>query len=150
MAYSARSPHGAALRLSFMFSVALSACGGGGGAESAESAAARAGERLQGQWVLVDFRPEQPLEPVLSTLLAAQLGNLTITLDGQTLRAQGIGITAERTYAIREAEGDHFTADVVEAGHIAYEVRGRFAASELPFVSHTTPWRGTGKLIRAR
>src|SRR6185436_1927486 len=77
--------------VAFLLPFAVS-CGGGGGSSRDDAAArmAEAADRLRGDWVLVDFRPEVGLEPMLAQLLAMQVNHLTARFDGQRLFATGV------------------------------------------------------------
>ncbi len=98
-----------------LMAACLVACGGTGQeATTPEQKIARAAERLRGSWLLVEFRPEQQLEPVLASLLAVQLGRLSIFLDGTNLAAQGVGVHANRQYTVDTANGDRFTATIID------------------------------------
>lgn len=130
-----------------LFAGALAACGGAS-AESPEAAVAHAGDRIRGTWVLADFRPEEQLEPVLSALLSAQLGHLTVALDGANATVQGIGVSALRKYTIDTASGDQFTATIIDPAGLKYGVVGGFQGPDLVFTSQTSPWRGSGRLRR--
>lgn len=128
----------------------LVACGGTGQeATTPEQKIARASERLRGSWLLADFRPEQPLEPVLASLLAVQIGRLTVFFDGTNLTAQGVGIRANRRYLINTASGDQFTATITDEMGVTYGVMGTFQGQDLLFAAQTPPWRGSGRLQRA-
>jgi len=127
-------------------------CGGGstGAGDQASAEIAAASSRLKGDWILIDFRPTQTLEPMLAALLQAQLNQLTIQIGDGTLTAQGIGISAERTYRITSAAADGFTAQLIDQTNVAYTVSGGFQGIELAFKSETDPWQGTGRLKRLR
>lgn len=131
-----------------LFARGAVACGGAS-AESPGAAVAHAGDRLRGTWVLADFRPEEQLEPVLQALLSAQIGHLTVTLDGVNANVQGIGVSAARTYTVDTASGDQFTATLVDPAGLKYGVVGGFQGPDLVFTSETSPWRGSGRLRRA-
>jgi len=132
--------------------LSLLGCGGGSASagDPASTEVAAANHRLQGDWVLIDFRPTQTLEPMLAALLQAQLNQLTITVSGDKLTAQGIGISAERTIKLTFAAADGFTAQLIDPTNVAYQVSGGFQGIELAFTSETDPWRGTGRLKRMR
>jgi hypothetical protein len=119
-----------------------------GNQAAAEVAAAK--NRLKGDWLLIDFRPTEPLEPMLAALLQAQMNQLTIRIGEGTLTAQGIGISAERTYVITSAAADGFNAELIDPTDISYRVNGGFQGTEVAFSSETDPWRGTGRLRRVR
>lgn len=124
------------------------ACGGSS-PMSPEAAVAHAGDRLRGSWVLAEYRSEEQLEPILASLLAAQIGRLTVVFDGENISAQGVGVTAQRRYTIDNASADQFTATVVDPTGLKYGVTGNFQGPDLFFTSQTAPWRGTGRLRRA-
>jgi hypothetical protein len=127
------------------------ACGGSGsGAASPQVAVARVSERLRGAWVLVEFHPEERLEPMLSSLLAVQMGHLTATLDGANMSIQGVGVAAQRRYTVDTASGEQFTATIVDDMGAKYGLVGGFQGPELVFTSQTSPWRGSGRLRPAQ
>jgi hypothetical protein len=127
----------------------LVACGGTGQeATTPEQKVAHAAERLRGSWLLVEFRPEQQLEPVLASLLSVQIGRLSIFLDGTNLTAQGVGVRANRQYTVDTAGGDRFTATIIDTMGMKYGVLGSFVGRDLVFSSQTEPWRGSGRLQR--
>ena len=125
----------------------------GGARSSADTAAvdrSRAGDRLRGQWLLVDYRPEQPLEPMLGALLGAQLGRLAVTFDGQALTADGTGFHAQRSYQVTEADGDALHLVLKDETGVPYDVEGTFVGVDLQFHAETSPWQGTGTLRRTQ
>lgn len=129
--------------------VSLIACGGTGQeATTPEQKVTRAAERLRGSWLLVEFRPEQQLEPVLASLLSVQIGRLSVFLDGTNLAAQGVGVRANRRYTVDTANGDQFTATIIDEMGMKYAVAGSFVGQDLAFSSQTQPWRGSGRLQR--
>jgi hypothetical protein len=129
----------------------LSACGGSR-AQSPDAAAAdraRASDRLKGRWLLVDFRPDQPLEPMLGALLGAQLGRLTASFDGQWLLAEGTGFRTQRSYVVTEAAADGLHIVLKDDMGVQYDVVGTFVGNDLNFTAQTSPWNGSGVLRRA-
>jgi hypothetical protein len=136
--------------LSGILALGAAACGGSGAQPvSPQVAVARASDRLRGTWVLVEFHPEEQLEPVLASLLSVQMGHLTVGLDGGNASIQGVGVSAQRTYTIDTAGGDQFTATIVDPVGAKYGLVGGFQGPELVFTSQTSPWRGSGRLRRA-
>jgi hypothetical protein len=128
----------------------VASCGGTGQeATTPEQKISRASERLRGSWLLVEFRPEDQLEPVLASLLAVQIGRLTVFLDGTNLTAQGVGVQANRQYSLITATTDQFTANIVDPQGMKYGVSGAFLGQDVVFTSQTPPWRGSGRLQRA-
>jgi hypothetical protein len=125
-------------------------CGGSqaSGSDAAAVDRTRASDRLRGRWMLMDYRPEQPLEPMLGALLGAQLGRLAVTFDGQTLMAEGTGFRAQRTYQVTEAAGDTAHLVLTDETGVRYEVQGTFVGNDLKFHAQTSPWQGTGTLQR--
>ncbi|HVU02447.1 MAG TPA: hypothetical protein VHE30_11875 [Polyangiaceae bacterium] len=132
--------------------VALSVAGCGGssaqGPDAAEADRVRASDRLKGRWMLVDFRPDQPLEPMLAALLGAQLGHLAVSFDGQWLLAEGIGVRAQRSYVVQDAAGDGLHLVVRDDVGATYDVVGTFRGNDLEFSARTSPWQGAGRLTR--
>lgn len=130
-------------------SVAAPACGGGQGSASDPSRQiAAANQRLLGTWVLLDFQPEVPLEPMLAQLLAMQMGRLTAQLDGGRIVATGMGVQTTRTYRIDQAEDDRFKMTLFDETGVAYEAWGAFRGDTILFEAMTPPWQGRGTLKR--
>jgi hypothetical protein len=127
----------------------LGACHGSSPApDTARQAASDASLRLEGQWTLVEFQPAQPLDPLLSGLLAAQLNQLVVSFHGGTLTAHGMGVDASREYRVTQAAADGFSALVIDPTNVAYRVTGAFQGPDLWFNAETDPWRGRGRLRR--
>jgi len=118
--------------------------------DTAKQAASDATARLEGSWTLVDFQPAQPLEPMLATLLAAQMNQLVVSFHAGSMTIQGVGVTAERVFTVTSAAADGFSATITDPTNVAYRVNGAFQGQSLGFTSLTDPWRGQGKLQRAR
>jgi hypothetical protein len=131
-------------------STCLLACAGnrGSDAEDPASRIAAANQRLQGTWLLVDFQPEVPLEPMLAQLLSMQMGRLTAQLDGGRLVATGLGVHATRTYRIDDASMDRFKLTLFDESGVTYQSWGDFQGDLVRFESLTLPWRGRGSLKR--
>ena len=120
-------------------------------ADSADSAIRTTQQRLQGRWLLVEFRPEQTLEPMLGALLNAQFNTLTVTIGPGELHAVGPGVDTQRRYQLLWATGDQAGLKVLDEGGIAYEVAMSFERDgTLSFSSRTSPWRGVGRLRRVQ
>lgn len=139
------------LSLAALLSLCAASCGGSGSeATSPQAAVAHVADRLRGSWVLVEFHPEEQLEPMLASLLGVQMGRLTLTLDGANLTAQGVGVSAHRTYTIDTASGEQFNATLVDDMGVKYGLVGGFQGPDLVFTSLTSPWRGSGRLRRSQ
>jgi hypothetical protein len=139
----------ASAALAFVFSLPLVGCAGSGSnANDPARAIAATNQRLQGTWLLMDFQPEVPLEPMLAQLLSTQLGRLTIQLDGGRVVATGLGVQATRTYRVDDASMDRFKLTLFDDTGVPYESWGDFQGEIIRFQSLTTPWRGTGTFKR--
>ncbi len=112
-----------------------------------EAARQEAAQHLLGAWVLMDYQPEMPLEPMFASLLSAQFGTMVVEFDGQTLNATGTGVNVQRPYRVTQASFNRVTAVVYDQG-VAYDVVGEFRGNEFWFVAQSTPWRGHGVLRR--
>lgn len=134
-----------------VFLPALVGCGGSNARPVDASAAARAdaNRRLQGDWVLQSYQPEVALEPMLQGLLAVQIGHLRVSCDGQQLTAVGPGVSATRRYVVTDAAFNRLKVTVYDEG-VPYLVQGEFQGNQLAFHALTSPWRGSGMLVRAR
>jgi hypothetical protein len=128
----------------------LAGCGGSQTSDPVPDDLGRAADRLQGEWVLTAFQPAQQLEPMLQTLLAAQIDNLVVTMRAGTMSVRGTGVQADRTYRIVQATSDGFSAEVSDQTGVTYQVTGEFMGLDLAFSTHTAPWQGTGRLHRTR
>lgn len=126
-------------------------CGGSHTTPADASAANRAAanRRLQGAWVLTSFQSEVPLEPMLQGLLAVQIGHLQVKFDGKQLTALGPGVEARRQYVVTDAVFNRLKVTVYDDG-LPYQVEGEFQGNQLSFHALTSPWRGSGLLVRAR
>ncbi len=128
----------------------LSACASSRGTEPVPNDRARADDRLQGEWVLMSFQPAMAVEPMLASLLAAQMGKLTVTFRAGAMGVSGVGVAGDRTYRVIQATEDGFSGVVTDPEGVAYRVTGGFEGLDLRFASETDPWRGTGRLHRVR
>jgi hypothetical protein len=134
-------------------SLTCAACGGGveaSAGDTAQQEIQRSSTRIEGEWVLVEFRPEAQIETMFAALLAAQMGQMRITLRSGTMRVEGVGVVAERTYRITQAAADGFSAVMIDPNGVEYRVTGAFQGTDLAFVSQSDPWRGSGRLRRER
>jgi hypothetical protein len=128
----------------------LFGCGGSQASDPVPDDIGRAAERLQGEWVLTAFQPAEQLEPMLVTLLAAQIDKLTVTMRAGALSMRGVGVQADRSYRVVRATEIGFTAEVTDQTGVTYQVTGEFQGLDLAFRVHTAPWQGTGRLHRVR
>lgn len=128
----------------------LTACGGSrtGSRDAAEVAREEASRRLIGNWVLVSYQPETPLEPMFASMLSAQFGTLVAQFDGQRMVVSGVGVSTARRYRVTQGGIDRLTLVNYDDTGIAYDAVGEFRGNELWFASLTTPWRGRGVLRR--
>jgi hypothetical protein len=138
--------------LGVLLSLGLLACGGGGGTpgDTASQEIKRSSGRLEGEWVLVEFRPRDQLEPMFAALLAAQMGQLRVSFREGQMSITGVGVQAERTYKVTQAAADGFNAVMIDPNGVSYQVTGAFQGVDLAFVSHSDPWQGNGRLRRLR
>ena len=139
-------------RVALGFGLVVAGCGSSSTPppDTAKQAAIDATARLAGDWRLVEFQPAQPLEPMFAQLLAAQLQKLVVTFRGGTMHVEGIGVSADRIFTVTSAAADGFSATITDPTNVVYQVNGAFQGPELGFTSLTDPWRGQGKLERAR
>ncbi|HTQ04158.1 MAG TPA: hypothetical protein VMI54_09880 [Polyangiaceae bacterium] len=119
-------------------------------ADATQKAMSSAAARMEGGWTLVEFQPAQPLEPMLQNLLNAQLNQLTVTFHAGTMSVQGVGVDAERAFNVTTAANDEFSATLTDPTNVVYQVNAIFDGPDVDFTSVTDPWRGRGKLRRAR
>jgi len=105
--------------------------------------------KLDGQWRLVSFSPEKPLEQPFQGLLDAQLKALTVSFRGDQYFAAGPGVNLQGRYQVTSAVGETFEATLFDPDGVAYPIAGRFRGTELDFQSQNERWRGSGVLARA-
>lgn len=105
--------------------------------------------RIRGTWVLQTYNPSTPLEPMLAALLGFQLGQMTVTFDGQRAVATSPGVHTVRTYRVLVAQGDQFQILLSDEQGIPYQAAGLFTDDNtVHFQSYTAPWKGNGSLRR--
>jgi hypothetical protein len=136
--------------LPLLLLAALGGCGGGRGSDPVPDDVGRAGDRLQGEWVLTAFQPAHELEPMLATLLVAQVDKLTVTMRAGAMSVRGVGVQADRSYRVVQATDIGFSAEVTDVTGVLHQVTGEFQGLDLAFKAHTAPWQGTGRLHRVR
>lgn len=128
------------------------ACGSAGGSPGAEDAAQQrvALERqLVGPWKLVSFVPAEPLDPVLTTVLAAQDSPLVVVFEDGRVRSASPSLSFERAYRIEQPGRVPFRVVLTDEQGVTYETRCSFDhANRLHFESSSPPWRGHGILAR--
>jgi hypothetical protein len=135
----------------FVCTLALSACGGGSETSPGDTAqieVSRSTTRLEGDWLLTEFQPVDKLEPMFAALLAAQMGQLKVTLRAGTMHVEGVGVSADRTFRVTQAAADGFSAVMIDPNGVQYRITGAFQGTDLAFVSQSDPWRGNGRLRR--
>ncbi len=148
-------------RISLAFALVLAAVAGGGckgssGPGPADASASdnrEADKRLQGNWRIVDFRPENALDPSMAGMLASYQNNLIVQVQGGRIRAvtsgQNQSLNFDRRYEIKEAIGVRFhlvvydDAGVAQTNYCEYQPDGSLRAKM------QTPWRGDAILARA-
>ena len=133
-------------------SLALAGCASsssGPAPDTAQAAAADAAARLEGEWVLLEFQPDAPLEPMLMTFLQAQMNHLRVKFHAGSMHIDGVGVTTDRSYRVTQAAADGFSLVIVDPTNVEYRVTGTFQGTALAFTSLSDPWRGRGRLKRA-
>lgn len=108
---------------------------------------------LAGTWTLAGYQPDVPLEPLLSGLLALQVGQLTVTFDAEgNMDAQSPTVKFHRRYRVTDAEGPRFHLVAIDESNVEQGSTGEFSqdGGTIDFHGDTDPWRGQGKLVRAR
>ena len=117
--------------------------------DTAQVAVADAAARLEGGWVLTEFQPDAPLEPMLATWLASQMNQLKVTFHAGSMRLEGVGVSVERSYRVTQAAADGFSLTIVDPTNVEYRATGAFQANVVAFTSLSDPWRGHGRLRRS-
>ncbi len=101
---------------------------------------------LEGQWLLTEFHPELPLEPMLADMLAAELKQLVVAVDGQEVTASGRAVQLRGRYVVLdEFEGSLRVGVAGEPGVVTH-FQVRRVGDELTFRCQDAPWRGVGTL----
>lgn len=117
--------------------------------DTAQAEVANAATRLEGRWVLVEFQPDAPLEPMLATWLASQMNQLVVTFHAGTMHLEGVGVSVDRSYRVTQAAADGFSLTVVDPTNVEYRSTGAFQGNVIGFTSLSDPWRGHGRLQRS-
>ncbi|MFO0618624.1 MAG: hypothetical protein U0414_38890 [Polyangiaceae bacterium] len=132
-------------------SVGLGGCSGGGPrtADEIELENRNVDARLQGSWRIGEFKPDQPLGPVLDDMLAYHQQQMIIHFGSGRMWADSPGISFDRRYQVQNAMGDRFQI-------VAYDDTNTPQLSYCDFepdgslrVWMTSPWKGVGTLVRA-
>ena len=120
------------------------------GADTAVSDLRADEARLQGSWRLVNYSPEEPLEPVFAVLLTAQINTMTIRFENGKMLAQSPSIDLIRNYRIENAAGPRFELVAFDEQNVAYRSSCELAfdGKTVTFRGTTAPWRGVGTLQR--
>lgn len=143
---------GSAIALGLIVFSSMLAYGCGGARPSprdnAQDSVAATQQRLRGTWTLINFTPEVPLEQSLQLFLQVEFGHMKITIDGETLTAQGPGIDTTRRIVVRSGYGDHFDAVVYDSQGVGYETSNDFRGDQVFAQIITLPWRGRAVLTR--
>jgi len=113
-------------------------------AESAASAA----QRLQGRWLLQAFQPAAQLDFALQQLLNAQIGQLTMEVNGMNMFIRGPGVAVQRTYRIDEAYGEHLQMMVFDSYGVGFRAFGDFMGNTVVINGNEAPWIGRATLVR--
>lgn len=148
-----RTPKSLGLAVAVACAVGLFAGAGCKGAQSSpgdvtQQSIAFTQQRLRGTWTLVSFTPEVPLEQSLQAFLQLQFGRMKITVDGDKLTAQGLGIQTQRRIAVRSGYADHFDAVIYDSFGVGYETSNDFQGEQVLSQIVTLPWRGKAVLTR--
>ena len=68
--------------------------------DAAQVAVADASARLEGRWVLIEFQPVAPLEPMLATWLTSQMNQLQVSFHAGAMHIEGVGVSVDRNYRV--------------------------------------------------
>jgi hypothetical protein len=147
--WSSRLAIAVALALS---AVSVTSCKGGSGqgptdASSADNRAAD--QRLQGNWRIVDFKPESALDPSMASMLAFYQNNLVVQIQGGRMRALSSGINFDRRYEVKKALGTRFQLVVYDDAGVAQTNYCEFLPDGTMRAKTQTPWRGDALFARA-
>ena len=131
--------------------LALQSCARGNARDVTAEEIALADKRLQGSWLLVDARPNPPLDGTLDALMRMQLGTMILTFDRGTMVAQGQGIRLRRSYRIIRWEGfGRVHVELVDETGDRDEVEATFEDDTIRFNGLDYPWRGGGVIKRTK
>lgn len=135
-------------------SAATVGCSGSSGRGPTDASAAdnRAAEqRIQGNWRIVEFRPENALDPSMAGMLASYQNNMILQIQNGRLRAvtNGPGLNFDRRYEVKEAIGVRFHLVVYDDAGVAQTQYCELLADGNMRVKTQTPWRGDALLARA-
>ncbi|HWP07146.1 MAG TPA: hypothetical protein VNN72_15445 [Polyangiaceae bacterium] len=116
--------------------------------DAAQVAVADASARLEGRWVLIEFQPDAPLEPMLATWLTSQMNQLQVSFHAGAMHIEGVGVSVDRNYRVTQAAADGFSLTVVDPTNVEYRSTCAFQGNVVAFTSLSDPWRGHGRLQR--
>jgi hypothetical protein len=137
--------------LTLLAGVALAACGGArdtGPRDATQESLASAAQRLAGKWRLVRYDPDVPMQPTVALLVKSQVGQMIVTIAGETLTAEGPGLSVTRRLRIGSAYGDHFDAQLIDSYGVANDTSDEFQGKQLIVVVLGTTWGGKALLQR--
>ena len=126
----------------------LSGCGGQSNQPTDPSAAAS--QRLHGDWHLVGFAPSLAFDPLVKSLLDAQLQTLNINFANGQFTALGPGVDTSGRYEITNGSGDSLSGRVYDRAGAGYGITGTFLGNQFQFTSTDSPWAGNGVLERVK
>jgi hypothetical protein len=116
-------------------------------ADTASADLAMASATIEGDWRIVTYRPDTPLEPSLAGLLALQVQTMTLRFDGQRMTGTSPTLRIARAYRVTDAAGPHFGVVLIDEMGVGYELRGEFEGpDQIAFRGANRPWAGTGTL----
>lgn len=101
--------------------------------------------------MLIDARPNPPLDGVLDTLLRMQFGRMVLTFDRGTMTARGQGIQFQRFYKVIKWEGfGRMHVVLTDNQGDSDEIEGTLQGDTASFTGLESPWHGTGVLKRLK
>lgn len=108
--------------------------------------------RLKGNWRIVGYQSEVPLEATLQGLLAMQLQTMTVRFEGGRVLADSPTIHVNRAFKITEAAGPDFKLVAIDdsGNQATSSCQFNDDGSQIVFHGETEPWRGTGSLRRSQ
>jgi hypothetical protein len=123
--------------------------GSGRGAQDVAQARMEIDQRIAGAWRLASFVPDEPLNPVMTTILAMQNDQLVVVFERGVVRSASPSLTFERSYRIEEPQKAPFRVVLTDEQGVAYDTLCSFDhAGRLHFQSLSPPWKGRGILER--
>jgi len=131
------------------FAAAGCSSGSGRGPQAVAQARLEIDRDMAGSWKLASFVPDEPLNPVMSAMLAMQHDQLLVVFERGTVRSSSPTLSFERRYRIEDPQKVPFRVILTDEQGVSYDTLCSFDhAGRLHFQSLSPPWKGQGILTR--